>query len=43
MTHCPNGVFRIVKGLKSDSADVEEGVCVRGSDGMLCFSEKETR
>ena len=29
-------MFRLVKGLKTDSKEVE-----RGSDGKLCFSEKE--
>ena len=33
---CPNGMFRLVKGLKTDSKEVEGG-----SDGKLCFSEKE--
>ena len=41
MTKCPNGMFRLVKGLKTDSKDVEGGRCMRGSDGKLCFSEKE--
>ena len=29
----PNGMFRLVKGLKTDSKEVEGGRCVRGSDG----------
>ena len=36
----PNGMFRLVKGLKTDSKEVEGGRCMR-SDGNLCFSEKE--
>ena len=32
---------RLVKGLKTDSREVEGGRCMRGSDGKLCFSEKE--
>ena len=34
---CPYGIFRLVKGLKTDSKKVE-GRCMRGSDGNLCFS-----
>ena len=37
----PNVMFRPVKGLKIDSKEVEGGRCMRGSDGKLCFSEKE--
>ena len=37
----PNGMFRLVKGRKTDSKDVEGGRCMRGNDGKLCFSEKE--
>ena len=33
--------LRLVKGLKTDSNEVEGGRCMRGSDGKLCFSEKE--
>ena len=36
-----NGMFRLVKALKTDSKEVEGGRCMRGSDGKLCFSEKE--
>ena len=32
---------RLVKGLKTDSKEVIGGRCMRGSDGKLCFSEKE--
>ena len=38
---CPNGMFRLVKTLKKDSKQIEVGRCMRGSDGKLCFSEKE--
>ena len=31
----------LVKGLKTDSMEVEGGRCMIGSDGKLCFSEKE--
>ena len=34
-------MFSLVKGLKTDSREVEGGRCMRGSDGKLCFSEKE--
>ena len=34
-------MLRLVKGLKTDSKEVEGGRCMRGSDGKLCFSEKE--
>ena len=34
-------MFRLVKGLKTDSREVEGGWCMRGSDTKLCFSEKE--
>ena len=36
-----NGLFRFVKGLKTDSKEVEGGRCMRGSGRKLCFSEKE--
>ena len=38
---CQNGMFRLEKGLKTDSKEVEGGRCMRGSDGKLCFSETE--
>ena len=41
MKTCPNGMFRLVKELKIDSKDVKGGRCMRGSNGKLCFSEKE--
>ena len=37
----PNGIFCLVKGLKTDNKEVEGGRCLRGSDGKLCFSENE--
>ena len=41
LQNCPNGMFRLVRGLKTDSKEFEGGRCVIGSDGKLCFSEKE--
>ena len=41
LKNCPNGMCRLVKGLKTDSKDIEGGRCMRGSDGKFCFSEKE--
>ena len=37
---CPNGMFRLVYGLRTDSKEVEGGKCMRGQDEKLCFSEK---
>ena len=34
-------MVRLVNGLKTNSKEVEEGRFLRGSDGKLCFSEKE--
>ena len=34
-------MLRLVKSLITDSKEVEGGRCMRGSDGKLCFSEKE--
>ena len=31
----------LVIAVKTDGKDVEEGRCMRGSDGKLCFCEKE--
>ena len=39
--NCPNWMFGLVKGLKTDSKEVEGGRCMRGSGGKLCFSERE--
>ena len=41
LKNCLNGMFKLVNGLKTDSKEVEGGRCMRGSDGKLCFSEKE--
>ena len=38
LKNCPNGMLRLVKGLKTDGKEVEGG---RGSDGKPSFSEKE--
>ena len=38
---CHNEMLRLVSGLKTDSRCAEGGRCMRGSDGKLCFSEKE--
>ena len=40
--NCPNGMFTLVKGLKTDSEEVEGGICMRGSDDKVCFCEKES-
>ena len=34
-------MFSLVSGLKTDINEVEGKRCMRGSDGRLCFSEKE--
>ena len=41
LQNCPNWMFRLVKGLKTDSKAVEGGRCMKGGDGKLCFNEKE--
>ena len=41
LQNCPYWMLRLVKGLETDSKEVEGGRCMRGSDGKLCFSEKE--
>ena len=41
LQNCHNWMLRLVKGLKNDSKEVVAGRYVRGSDGKLCFSEKE--
>ena len=33
LQNCPNGMLRLVKGLKIDSKEVKGGRCVRGNDG----------
>ena len=37
----PNGMLRLVKGLKTDSKEVDGGRCMRGSEGKLGFIEME--
>ena len=39
--NCPNGMLRLVKGLRTDSKEVEGYRCMRESDGKRCFCEKE--
>ena len=34
-------MLRPVRGLETDSKEVEGGRCLKGSDGKLCCSEKE--
>ena len=34
-------MFRVVRGLKIYSEEDEGEICIKGSDGKLCFSEKE--
>ena len=34
-------MFGLVNGFITDSKKVDGGRCMRGSDGKLCFSEKE--
>ena len=34
-------MFGLVRALKTDSKEVVGRRCMRGSDGRLCFSEKE--
>ena len=34
-------MLRLITGLMTDSKEIEGGGCKRGSDGKLCFSEKE--
>ena len=40
LLNCPSEVLRLVCGLNTDSKEAECGMCMRGSDGRLCFSEK---
>ena len=37
----PNRVFKLVKSMRKDGKDVEGGRCMRGSNGILNFSEKD--
>ena len=41
LKNCPNRMCTLVGGLKIYGKEVEEGRCMRGSDGKLCFREKE--
>ena len=41
LQNCPNGMFRLVNGLKTDSKEVDSGRCMSRCDGKLCFSEKK--
>ena len=36
LKNCPNWMFGLVKGLNTDSKEVEGGRSMRGSDGKLC-------
>ena len=38
---CPNGIFKLVKGLRVKSKDVEGGRCMKGSDEKLCEKKSE--
>ena len=40
LQNCQYWMFMLVKGLKTDIKEVEGVMCIRGSDGKLCFSEK---
>ena len=35
LQNSPNRMLRLVKGVKTDSKEVEGGRCMRGSDGRL--------
>ena len=35
--YCPNWMFRLIKGLKTDSKEVEGGRYLNETDGMMCF------
>ena len=36
-------MFRLLKGLKTDSKEVAGARRMRGRNGMLCFSKKEVK
>ena len=38
---CPNVIVRRVRALQVDSKEVEGGRCMRGSDGKMCFINRE--
>ena len=37
LRHYPNGMLKLVNGLKTASKEYEVGRCMRGCDGKLCF------
>ena len=39
--NCPNGMFRLVKGLNTDSREVEGGRCMKGSDRNFVSARKK--
>ena len=39
----PNNIFTLVKFMKKDEKDIEEGRCMREKDGRLDFSEKDRK
>ena len=39
LLNCQNLRFSLVRGPKNDSKEVESEMCMRGSDGKLCFSD----
>ena len=39
LQNCQNGIFRLLKGLKTDSKEVLGVRCMGGSDRKLCFCE----
>ena len=41
MENFPNRMCRLVRGLETNSKEVDGGRCIRGNDGKLCFSEME--
>ena len=42
LLNCQYEISSLVKGLETNSKEVGGGRCMRGSDGKLCFSEKES-
>ena len=41
LDNSPYVIFMLLKGLKTDSKEIDGGRCMRGSDGKLCFSDNE--
>ena len=39
----PNNIVTLVKFIKKDGKDIEEGRCMRGKDGRLGYSEKDKK